>query len=261
MDALRTVVRQSEGKFLYAENYVYCSPVVRAAKIIRERKSKILFLKGEESLKGSSSPVAGEWKYTGGGSLVRVGCHPLSGVLWLKQQEAKARGERIFPVSVTADIGRATACLNEYEHRHIAAQPHDVEDFANVTVTFSDGTKAVVLASDLVLGGTKNYIEIYCNDNAMMCNITPTDLLNTYFLDEEGMDNEPISEMLPQKLGWNKVFVNDEIIRGYMGEMQDFAETVYCDREPTSNFDLAYQTTQIMYAAYLSAEEGRPVTL
>lgn len=261
MDALRKIVEASDKKFFYAENYVYCTPVVRAAKIIRERKSKILFLKGEESLKGSSSPLAGEWKFTGGGTLVRAGCHPLAGVLWLKQQEAKARGEAITVKTVIADTGRATACLNEHEHRHISAQPRDVEDFANVTITFSDGTKAVVLASDTVLGGTKNYIEIYCNDGAYECKITPVDLLNTYFLDEEGMDNEPISEMLPQKLGWNKVFVSDEIIRGYMGELQDFMETIYFDREPISDFNLAYQTTQVIYAAYLSAEEGRAVNL
>jgi len=259
MDKLRKVVEASDKKFLYAENYVYCTPVVRAADMIRKKGSKILFLKGEESLKGSSSTVAGEWKYTGGGTLVRVGCHPLSGVLWLKQQEAKARGELITIASVMADTSRVTTCLNEYEHRHISARPRDVEDFANVTVTFSDGTKAVVLSSDTVLGGTKNYIEIYCNDSAMTCTITPTDLLNTYFLDEDNMENIQISEMLPSKIGWNKVFVSDEIIRGYMGELQDFAETIYYDREPVSGFELAYQTTQVIYAAYLSAEEGRIV--
>ena len=35
-------------------------------------------MKGEESLKGSSSPVAGKWNKTGGGILVRTGTHPLT---------------------------------------------------------------------------------------------------------------------------------------------------------------------------------------
>ena len=43
---------------------------------------------GEESLKGSSSHVAGEWDKTGGGTLVRTGSHPLSAILWLKHQES-----------------------------------------------------------------------------------------------------------------------------------------------------------------------------
>ena len=70
-----------------------------------------------------------------------------------------------------------------------------------------------------------------------------------------------LAEMLPAKLGWNKAFVSDEVIRGYMGEMQDFMETVAFDRVPTSGFDIAYETTKILYAAYLSAEEGRRVDL
>jgi predicted dehydrogenase len=259
MDELKKIVDASDKKFLYAENYVYSTPIRKAAEIIAAKKSKILFLKGEESLKGSSSPVAGEWKGTGGGTLVRAGCHPLSGVLWLKQQEAMARGEEITIKSVMADTGVATSCLTEYEHRHISAQPNDVEDFATVTITFSDGTKALVISTDTVLGGTKNYVEIYCNDNALMCNITPTDILNTYFLDEEGLDDVVISEMLPAKLGWNKAFVSDEVIRGYMGELQDFIETIAYDKKPSSDFDLAYQTIKVIYAAYLSAEEGRRV--
>ncbi len=259
MEELKQVMATTDKKFMYAENFVYATPVQKAAEIIRNKKSKILFMKGEESLKGSSSPVAGKWNKTGGGILVRTGTHPLTGMLFLKQQEALARGEVITVKSVSADVGVTTACLTEHEHRHIAARPEDVEDYAAVTVTFSDGTKCLTIASDAVLGGTKNYIEVYSNDSALMCNITPTDLLNTYFLDEDGLEDTYISEMLPAKLGWNKAFVSDEIIRGYMGELQDFMETIAYDKVPSSNFELAYQTTKIMYAAYLSAEEGRRV--
>lgn len=261
MDALKQVMETTDRKFMYAENFVYATPVQKAAELIRAKKSKVLFMKGEESLKGSSSPVAGKWNKTGGGILVRTGTHPLTGMLWLKQQEAAARGETITVKSVSADVGVTTACLTEQEHRHISARPEDVEDYAAVTVTFSDGTKCLTIASDTVLGGTKNYIEVYSNDSTLLCNITPTDILNTYFLDEEGLEDVYLAEMLPAKLGWNKAFVSDEVIRGYMGEMQDFMETVAFDRVPTSGFDIAYETTKILYAAYLSAEEGRRVDL
>ena len=261
MDQLKQVVEATDRKFMYAENFVYATPVQKAAELIRAKKSKVLFMKGEESLKGSSSPVAGKWNKTGGGILVRTGTHPLTGMLWLKQQEAAARGQTITVKSVSADVGVTTACLTEQEHRHISARPEDVEDYAAVTVTFSDGTKCLTIASDTVLGGTKNYIEVYSNDSTLMCNITPTDILNTYFLDETGLEDVYLAEMLPAKLGWNKAFVSDEVIRGYMGEMQDFMETVAFDRVPTSGFDIAYETTKILYAAYLSAEEGRRVDL
>jgi len=261
MEALKAVVEKTDKKFMYAENFVYATPVQKAAELIRAKKSKVLFMKGEESLKGSSSPVAGKWNKTGGGILVRTGTHPLTGMLWLKQQEAAARGETITVKSVSADVGVTTACLTEHEHRHICARPEDVEDYAAVTVTFSDGTKCLTIASDTVLGGSKNYIEVFSNDSALVCNITPTDILNTYFLDEDGLEDVYLAEMLPSKLGWNKSFVSDEVIRGYMGELQDFMEAVAYDREPASGFDIAFDTTKIMYAAYLSAEEGRRVDL
>lgn len=259
MDRLKEVVERTGKKFMYAENFVYATPVQKAAEIIRAKKTKLLFMKGEESLKGSSSSVAGKWNKTGGGTLMRTGTHPMGGMLWLKQQEAAARGETITIQSVSCDVGRATHCLTEEEHRHISARPEDVEDYGVISVTFSDGTKALCIASDTVLGGTRNYIEVYGNNTALNCNITPTDLLNTYFLDEDGLEDVNISEMLPCKLGWNKAFVSDEMIRGYIGELQDFVETVAYDREPTSNFTLAYDTTRVIYAAYQSAEEGRRI--
>jgi len=259
LERLKAVVEASDKRFFYAENFVYATPVAKAAEILTKKKSKILFMKGEVSLKGSSSPVAGEWEKTGGGTFIRCGVHPLTGILYLKQVEAKARGEKITMQSVLADTGNTTFCLTEHEHRHISARPVDVEDFSNVTITFSDGTKAVILAADVVLGGTKNYIEVYSNDSTLMCNISPNNVMNSYFLDEDGLEDVYISEMLPQKLGWNNVLVSDEIIRGYTGELQDFVEAVAQDREPVCGFELAYDTTKLLYAAYLSAEEGRRV--
>lgn len=258
---LRGVINKSGKKFMYAENFVYAPAVLKAAEIIKNRKSRILYAKGEESLKGSSSPVAGEWDKTGGGTFIRTGAHPLSAILWLKQQEAEARGIEIKVKSVLADMGCVTPSLSEYEHRHIAASPVDVEDCGTVILTFTDGSRAVIIATDTLLGGSKNYIELYCNDAAINCNITMSNLMSTYFLDEDNLDDVYISEMLPSKIGWNHPFLEDEIIRGYTDEMRDFMEAIYFDKEPKSGFDLAYDTIRIIYAAYMSAEIGYRVDL
>jgi len=256
MDRIKEAVENATGKFMYAENFVYSTPIQKSAELVRKKKSKILFAKGEESLKGSSSPVAGRWDMTGGGSLIRVGCHPLSGVLWLKQQEAKARNEVITIKSVVGDTGVSTASLTEHEKRHISATPEDVEDIGTITITFSDGTKALIIGSDVCLGGSKNYIELYCNDSNLVSTITQNDILQTYLLDEEGLEDTQIGEMLPTKLGWNKAFISDEVIRGYTDQLQNFMECAACGEEPESDFKLAYDSLKVIYAAYLSAEEG-----
>ncbi len=261
LERVRTTVESSDKMFMYAENFVYAPAIVKAAEIIQKKKSRILFAKGEESLKGSSSPVAGEWNRTGGGTFIRTGAHPLTAILWLKSVEAQTRGEEIKVVSVYADMETITNQLSDYEHRHIAARPHDVEDFGAVILTFSDKTKAMVMATDTLLGGSKNYVELYCNDAAINCKLTMANFMETYFLDEDRLDDVYISEMLPQKTGWNNPFLEDEIIRGYTDEMRDFIESIYYHRTPKSGFDLAYDTVKVIYAAYKSAELKQPVEL
>ncbi|MCR5109003.1 MAG: Gfo/Idh/MocA family oxidoreductase [Lachnospiraceae bacterium] len=255
MDRLKKVVDASDRKFMYAENFVYAPAVTKAAEIIRKKKSRILYAKGEESLKGSSSPVAGEWSKTGGGTFIRTGAHPLAAILWLKQVEAQTQGREVKVSSVFADMGQITPTLTEYEHRHIAARPNDVEDCGTVIINFSDNTKALIIATDVLLGGSKNYIELYCNDAVINCNLTLSDLMSTYFLDEERLDDVYLSEMLPSKTGWNNIALEDEIIRGYTDEMRDFIESIYYDRDPKAGFDLACDAAKIIYAAYYSAEK------
>ena len=258
---IQDAIDRSGRKFMYAENFIYAPAVLKAGEIIRAKKSKLLYVKGEESLKGSSSPVAGEWDKTGGGIFIRNGVHPLGAILWLKEQEAQARGEVITIRSVVGDMGYAVKNLTEYEHRHIAARPHDVEDSGTAVVTFSDGTKALIISTDDLLGGSKNYIELYCNDSAINCKLTMNDAMETYLLDEDGMEDVYLSEMLPSKTGWNKPFIGDEQLRGYFNEMQDFLSAVYYDHDPVSNFKVAADVIKVIYAAYLSHATGKRVDL
>ena len=140
IEEAKEIIASSDKLFMYAENYIYSPNVLKAAEIIRSKKSKLLFMKGEESIRGSSSALAGMWDKSGGGALMRLGCHPVSGVLWLKQVEAKARKENISVLSVSADTGNIITSLTGYDKRHLTSKPIDVEDFANITITFSDGT-------------------------------------------------------------------------------------------------------------------------
>ena len=261
LEELRTAAERAGRLVMYAENYIYATPVQRAAELLRAKGGKILFMKGEESTPGSMTAGAGWWRTVGGGPLARIGCHPLGGMLYLKQVEAQRRGEHITVTSVLADTGVTTGTLTEPELRHLAARPQDVEDFGTLTLTFSDGTKAMMIATDVVLGGTKNYIEVYSNDSTLLCNLTPTDLLSTYFPDERGIEDIQLSEMQPSKLGWSRAFVSDEVIRGYMDELRDFMESVAFGRQPLSTLELAIQVTQVLYAAYCSAEEERRIYL
>ncbi|MFD0677844.1 MULTISPECIES: Gfo/Idh/MocA family protein [unclassified Paenibacillus] len=259
MDKLREVAEQSGKLFMYAENWVYAPSITKCSEIIQARKSKLLLLKGEESHGGSHAAHAALWNHTGGGALIRQGCHPLSAILYLKKVEAKARNEQITIQSVVAEIGNITNQLSEEDRGVIAARPVDVEDWANVTLTFSDGTKANVMAGDMIVGGVRNIVEVYSPESAHLCNLTPNNHMLSYFADESNLENTFISEKVETKQGWQFVSALDDIMRGYVDEFQDFMECVAYNRQPKSDFDLAYDSMKTIYAAYWSASEGKRI--
>jgi predicted dehydrogenase len=261
MEKTVAAIRASGRLFLYAEDWVYAPAVVKTAEIIRKTRDKILFMKGEESHSGSHAPHAAQWAMTGGGALIRQGCHPLSAVLHLKQVEAKARGERIAVADVTCDVGTLTHGLKAEERTYIQANPVDVEDWGMLSLSFSDGTKATIFAGDMIMGGVRNLVETYTTGGTLFANIAPNNHVVTYLTDEAKLKDVYITEKVDRKTGWQFVCLDEEWARGYLGEIQDFMECVAFGREPLAGLDLAYEAIRVHYAAYRAAEEGRRITL
>jgi predicted dehydrogenase len=259
MEQTCAAVRSSGRLFLYAEDWVYAPAVTKTVEILEATKNKILFMKAEESHSGSHAAHAAQWSMTGGGSLIRMGCHPLSTVLYLKQAEARARGERISVSGVSADVGNVAACLAPRERGFLKADPVDVEDWGVLTLTFSDGTKSTVFSGDMILGGVRNLVETYTSGGALFANITPNNHMMSYLTDEEKLKGVYITEKVDRKTGWQFICLEEEWTRGYLQEIQDFMECVSLGREPRADLALAYETTKIVYAGYRSAEEGRRI--
>ena len=253
---------QASGRlFMYAENWIYAPAIAKSAEILRKTKDKILFMKAEESHSGSHADHAARWDMTGGGALIRQGCHPLSAVLYLKQAEAKARGERIGIADVTADVGNIGDRLSSEDHRHILSHPLDVEDWAMLNMTFTDGSKSTVFAGDMVLGGVRNLVETYTSGGILNANMCPNSGMITYLTDEAKLADVYITEKVDRKTGWQYVCLEEEWTRGYLQEMQDFMECVAFGRQPLADINLAFDTIQATYAAYWSAEEGKRIKL
>lgn len=261
MTETRRRILASGQLFMYAENWVYAPAIHKSAEILRKTGDKILFMKAEESHSGSHAEHAARWDMTGGGALIRQGCHPLSAVLYLKQVEAKTRGEKIVIADVTADVGNIGDGLSADERRYIQSHPLDVEDWAMMNLTFSDGTKSTVFAGDMILGGVRNLVETYTTGGILNANICPNTGMITYLTDEAKLKDVYITEKVDRKTGWQYVCLEEEWTRGYTQEIQDFIECVAQGRQPLADLDLAFDTIQATYAAYWSAEEGRRIKL
>ncbi len=261
MDKTCAAIKASGRLFMYAEDWVYAPAVAKIVEILNATKDKILFMKGEESHSGSHAAHAAQWAMTGGGSLIRMGCHPLSAMLYLKQVEAKARGERITVSAVTADVGNVATCLRPDERNYIKAKPVDVEDWGTLTMTFSDGTKSTVFSGDMIMGGVRNLVEAYTNGGSLFANITPNNHLMSYMTDEEKLAGVYITEKVDRKTGWQYICLEEEWTRGYLQEIQDFMECAAHGRQPLAGLELAHETIKVNYAGYWSADEGRRIAL
>ena len=249
---------QASGKRVcYAENWVYAPAIQKERDILIKSGGQILWILGGQSHSGSHSPYYGSWKFSGGGSLVGKGCHPLSAAIYLKRSEGEARdGKAIRPETVSARTHEITRLPQYRDQGFLRKDYEDVEDYAQIHVTFSDGTVADIFSTELVMGGVDNWMEIVCNNHRTRCNLNPINALESYNPREENFRDVYVIEKIGTKQGWSHPAPDEAWQHGYPQEFQDFMESIFKDREPLSGIELAEDTIATIYAGYLSAERG-----
>lgn len=257
LERIAGAVRDNNVFLGYAENYVYAPSIQKEREIVEKTGAQILRMVGEESHNGSGSPVYGIWRFAGGGALVGKACHPLGGVLYLKQAEGIARnGKPIRPASLSARVHEITRLEGYRDAGFIRTDYHDIEDYGIMHVVFDDGTIADVIASELSLGGLTDYVEVFANNHRTLCRISPTNLVDTF--NPRGQQYEDIYtiEKISTKEGWSPAVPDENFTLGYHAEMQDFISCAAAGSAPQAGLELALDTMATIYAAYLSAENG-----
>jgi predicted dehydrogenase len=260
--AVVAALKKSKVKFCYAENWVYAPPVTKLKNLIKVSRGTILDIRAEESHSGSHAAYSRRWKTSGGGALLRLGAHPVSAVLHLKHYEGTLKqGKAIQLKSVTAEVGQHTRIesFQKEPTKWIVDKWEDVEDWATMIMNFEDGSQAVVCASDGVLGGVRNTMTVYLSNAVVQVNINPSDTVVAYAPAPHIFGDEYIAEKLETKAGWNFASPDEDWVRGYPQELEDFVDCLLTGREPVSGLDLAIETVKAIYAAYLSAEKGMRV--
>ncbi len=245
----------------YAENFVYAPSVQKEREIIERSRAQILRMQGEESHNGSHSPVYGIWSVQGGGSLIAKGCHPLGAILYLKRKEGMARlGRPTRPASVSARTHAITSLPGFEDRGFLRTKYQDTEDYALLHVTFEDGTVADVTASELVMGGIYDYVEVFANNHRTRCRISPVSVLDVYNPRHEQFKDIYLVEKISSNEGWIPASPEEGWSLGYGRELRNFIECVREGRTPESDLELALDVTLTIYAGYVSAEEmGREV--
>jgi predicted dehydrogenase len=246
---------KSEKMLCYAENWIYAPAVQKEAEILSKGGGQILWALGDQSHSGSPSPAYGIWKLSGGGSVVGKSCHPLSAILYLKQVEGLTlSGRAIRPRTVSARTHEITRNPRFLDRGFLRTDYRDIEDYCQIHVVFDDGMVADVFASEIVMGGVHNWLEIFANNHRTRCNLSPTNAMEHYNPREEQLADVYIVEKIGTKQGWSTPAPDENFMFGYPQEIQDFMEAVATGREPKSGMLTASDSVGVLYAAYLSAE-------
>ena len=256
-DRIVAAARRRGVVLAYAENWIYAPAVQKEREIIEKTGAQILWMMGGESHSGSHSPVYGIWRHAGGGSLVGKGCHPLTACLYLKQVEGRARdGRPIRPATVSCRVHEITRLPAFRDRGFLRTDYDDVEDYSQLHITFDDGTVADVFATELVLGGVHNWLEVYANNHRTTCRLNPVNLLDTFNPEAAQLKDVYVVEKLGTKEGWSHPAPDEEWQQGFYAEIQDFVECCATDQRPQSGALVAHDTVAALYAGYLSAERG-----
>jgi predicted dehydrogenase len=140
-------------------------------------------------------------------------------------------------------------------------QWEDVEDWSVAVITFEDGTKATVHANDVTLGGVRNTVTAFLTNGVVQANITPNTGVLAYAPDARAWGDEYLTEKVETRAGWQFPSPEEDWMRGFPQELEDFVDAIREGRPPLSDADLAREVVEVVYAGYLSAVSGRRVDL
>ncbi len=263
-DAVVEACRRNAVTMGYAENFVYAPPVAKLRRLLDASGGTLLDLRAEESHSGSHAAYSRRWRTAGGGSMLRMGSHPIGAVIHLKHYEGmKKTGTPIRVKSVLADVAQLTKhpAVQAAPTKYLVTSWEDVEDWSAAILTFEDGTKATVFSTDVSLGGVKNLVTAYLDNAVVQVNINPNTSLQVYAPDGKIWGDEYLTEKVETMSGWQFPSPDEDWMRGYPQEMEDFVDAVRERREPLSGLLLAHETVEVIHAGYVSAQEGRRVEL
>jgi predicted dehydrogenase len=257
-------IKKAGVTLCYGENWIYAPPVVKVDRLLAASGSTIMRIVGEESHSGSHAEYARRWQTAGGGSLVRLGVHPVGAAIYLKYEEGRRRnGKPIRPVAVTGEVANLTwmKSFQDEPRKHMKTGWDDVEDYGSIHLTFEDGSVAQLTSTDVVMGGTYNYLHVFGSRAVLKANINPNTACLAYTPDGAYFKDEYLVEKTETKEGWSFPSPDEDMVTGYPDELRDFVGAISHGRAPKSDLMLAHDVLVVTYAAYLSAEKGARIDI
>lgn len=261
--AMRDASRQGGSRLFYGENWLYAPSFQRALALLAVANSPVLEMRGWECHSGSHASYARSWRAAGGGALLRLGAHPIGAMLHVKREEGlRFDGAAIRPVSVSAEVADCSRVVSDRGlATSVAVDWGDVENWGSVVIGFEDGSRGVASGSDNWLGGMDSRLQLLAAQTRLECNLSPNDALRAYAAGPDVFGDENLIEKLDTGAGWSTPMTDEDWTSGHLSMCQEVANAVRTGSPVAGDAELGIDVTHVVYAAYLSAAQGRRVAL
>jgi len=163
---IRMAIQKHGIQFCYAENWIYAPSLTKIKRIVKVSGGTIMDIRAEESHSGSHAAYSRQWKTSGGGPFF----------VWSPSDQRRPApkafrgmlrdGKPIRPKSITGEVGHHThiPSFQRESKKWLVSSWEDVEDWSAIILTFEDHSKATIFASDGVLGGIRNTMQVYLSN-------------------------------------------------------------------------------------------------
>ena len=269
---MRELVRRAKVLDGYLENQVFSPAVVRGKELLWARGARLAgrpyLARAAEEHSGPHASWFWRGDLQGGGVLNDMMCHSIETARFLLTDPLKSRSS-LVPKKVTAQI----ACLKwqrpEYARKLMAAYGVDYEkspseDFARALVEYVDdaGEPLIVEATtswSYVGPGLRLSMELLGPEYSMNVNTLATELSLFFSRELRQSSGEDLVEKQNAELGLMPVVTDETASYGYVDENRHMVGAFRRGERPRENFDDGVNVTELLMAAYLSAERDAAV--
>ncbi|HSJ45145.1 MAG TPA: Gfo/Idh/MocA family oxidoreductase [Euzebyales bacterium] len=278
----REVVRMIEDAGLlhgYLENQVFAPALTRAKELVWKRGATLsgnpYLARAAEEHSGPHSGWFWDGTKQGGGVLNDMLCHSIEAGRHLLTPPGTRKSDFLVPVSITATIASLKWSRDRYadelaaKYQGIDYRRSPAEDYARATVLFenADGEQVVVEGTtswSFVGAGLRLSFELLGPEYSLGVSTLHTPAEIFFSRNVSGKSGEDLVEKQNAEQGVMPVLADEGFSYGYLHENRHMVQAFRAGRQPDEDLHDGLLITELMMAAYLSAELGEtlrwPVT-
>ena len=261
----------------YLENQVFAPGLTRAQEIIWARGAAIAgapyLARSAEEHSGPHRAWFWDGRHQGGGVLSDMMCHSVEAGRHMLTPPGTPKADWLTPISVSASIASLKWTRPDYADQlardydgQVDYRRHPAEDFARATLHFTNGEGDLVIVEastswSYVGAGLRLTFELLGPEYSMQVNSLETPAKIFLSRELQGEQGEDLVEKQNAEQGLMPLIEDEAVTYGYTHENRHMVQAFRAATAPAESLRDGLAVTELLMAAYLSAERGQTIEL